>query len=166
MISIKTQKELKSNPYIIIRFIYQQLLTLSLNIVQFLKVAFGFPAHLFFLPCEASSAILHNRLLNFSDVSVSFTTIFVKDMDLHTFYIDRHASLVTMPSSTEAFMITGLQLGHFTAVSNDFISTEQIVADFIFFSFIASSTSSASRNASSSNTMVELEVVLKYRSFL
>ena len=73
-------------------------------------------------------------------------------------------SQVTTASSTEASVITALQVGHFTVVSNDFISTGKIFANFITFSLITWSTNCTSRIASSSNTTVELVVILKYLS--
>ena len=135
---------------------------------------------------------------------MSFTTIFVNDMDVHSVDINQtqqtsvlvktswrllqgniflssktswrrleeavlqkrledvlkeHTSQVTTASSTKASVITSLQVGHFTVVSNDFILTGQIFADFI------TSTNCVSKIASLSSTTVELVVVLKYLSF-
>ena len=101
----QTQKKLDSNPCTITRFLYQQLLTLSLNmLVQFSNEIFAFQAR--------------------------------PDMDVHSVDIDPHVSQVTMSLSTKASVITASQVGHFTVVSNDFISTEEIFADFTTFSLI------------------------------
>ena len=169
----KNQKHWKttgnSNAYTITRFLFQQLLTLSLNmLVQCSNATSAFWAWPYSLFCGTPFSILHNQLLN--RISLMCQSLLLQYLSriwmcTQSVDIDPHASHVTLLSSTEASIIIALQVGHFTAVSNDFISTEQVFADFITFPYITSSTNCTSRIGSLSNMMVELEVVLKYLLF-
>ena len=104
---------------------------------------------------KTSWRLLQRNIFVFQDVLKTCWRRFLANMSWR-----RHENILK-----KASVITVWQVEHFTFVLNDFVSTEQIFADFVTFSMITSSLNCISKIASSSNTTVGSDVVLNYLSF-